>query len=272
MAHCTLNIIYTLCVIHCVHLHTACCVWTWPDWICPFDRHFMRHGCLPAMPIARHREKHTMGCPHPQNHAPKSQSQQWSMTQRSLGLWDVVKKLLILYTPWPLWTASGSCIVGTKGLPAVGKIAESDNAGREILSYVPLSLVVDFLSEDKTCNFLCIYKQPGQPSRSPMQWTTTRSFHINRLCSHGPWSSALISIQNGSLPKLTGDPSCCSHCRWGRRTKRQTPPPLQVYILKALWEKVMWYELVTKKWNTSDMGKLHHIKCLTRKENFYKRR
>ena len=68
------------------------------------------------------------------------------------GLRDVAKKLLILYAPWPSWTVSGSCVVGTKGSPAVGKITESDDAGREILSYVPLSLVADFLSEEgQTC-------------------------------------------------------------------------------------------------------------------------
>ena len=62
------------------------------------------------------------------------------------GLRDVTKKLFILYCPWTSWSVSGPWIVGDPDIPAVGKITETDDAGREILSYVPLSLIKDFLS------------------------------------------------------------------------------------------------------------------------------
>ena len=61
---------------------------------------------------------------------------------------DVAKRLLVLYSLWPSWMVSGSWIVGDPSTPAVGKITTTDDVGREILSYMPLSLVAAFLSAD----------------------------------------------------------------------------------------------------------------------------
>ena len=47
---------------------------------------------------------------------------------------------------WTSWSMSGSWIIGDPDIPAVRKITETDNVGREILSYIPLSLIEDFLS------------------------------------------------------------------------------------------------------------------------------
>jgi hypothetical protein len=60
---------------------------------------------------------------------------------------QVAKKLFILYSPWPSWTISGCWIAGASTTPATGKITETDDAGKEILSYVPFSLTADFLSK-----------------------------------------------------------------------------------------------------------------------------
>lgn len=59
------------------------------------------------------------------------------------SLREVGKKLFVLYNPWPSWRVSGRWIVDT---PDAGKITATDDGGREILSYVPLPLVADFLS------------------------------------------------------------------------------------------------------------------------------
>ena len=58
-------------------------------------------------------------------------------------LQEVGKKLFVLYAPWPSWSISGCWVAGA---PATGNITATDDGGREILSYVPLPLVADFLS------------------------------------------------------------------------------------------------------------------------------
>jgi hypothetical protein len=60
----------------------------------------------------------------------------------------VAKMILVLCCPWPLWKISGCWIIGSPVLPANGAITATDRAGNEILSYVPLSIVPDFLSQN----------------------------------------------------------------------------------------------------------------------------
>lgn len=57
------------------------------------------------------------------------------------------RKILILCTPWPLWTISGSWIVGGSGASAARQISANDEAGKEVLSYVPRPLMTDFFSK-----------------------------------------------------------------------------------------------------------------------------
>lgn len=61
-------------------------------------------------------------------------------------LQKIGKNILILCTPWPSWTISGSYIVGALDMPVTGKITVTDDAGRKILSYFPVSIEADFLS------------------------------------------------------------------------------------------------------------------------------
>lgn len=58
----------------------------------------------------------------------------------------VAKKLFVLYSPWPSWRISGYCIAGDSNASATERISTTDEAGREILSYVPVPLEGDFLS------------------------------------------------------------------------------------------------------------------------------
>jgi len=62
-------------------------------------------------------------------------------------LQDVAKKLLVLCAPWPLWMVSGCWIIGALCLPATSAIMATNSAGNEILSYVPLPILADFLSK-----------------------------------------------------------------------------------------------------------------------------
>ena len=79
--------------------------------------------------------------------AKKHQAAEAPKDDTKKGLQDVAKKLLVLCTPWPLWIVSGCWIVGASNLPTPGVITATDIAGREILSYVPLPIVKDFLSK-----------------------------------------------------------------------------------------------------------------------------
>jgi hypothetical protein len=64
----------------------------------------------------------------------------------------VATKLIVLCSPWLLWKISGCWITGGSDLPANGAITATDAIRKEILSYVPLSLVADFLSKNsQTC-------------------------------------------------------------------------------------------------------------------------
>jgi hypothetical protein len=58
----------------------------------------------------------------------------------------VARKLFVLYSPWPSWRTSGYYIVGDSNASATERITATDEAGREILSYVPVPFEGDFLS------------------------------------------------------------------------------------------------------------------------------
>jgi hypothetical protein len=103
----------------------------------------------------------------------------------------VAGQLFVLCTPWPLWSVSGSCVIG--GTPATGRARETDDAGREILSYVPLSLVADFLTKTGQSEvsrlkpfhiFPALIDDSNDPqTKSAMQ--TIRLSHVNRLRNNG---------------------------------------------------------------------------------------
>jgi len=105
-------------------------------------------------------------------------------------LQDVGKKLFVLYAPWPSWKISGCWIADT---PAAGNITATDDSGREILSYVPLPLVADFLSSSGQslvshlkphCVFsvLTVNLNDLQVTNA---MSSARSSQINRLRNHG---------------------------------------------------------------------------------------
>jgi hypothetical protein len=103
----------------------------------------------------------------------------------------IAGQLFVLCTPWPLWSVSGSWIVG--GTPATGRITATDDAGMEILSYVPLPLVADFLT--KTGQFEVSRLKPfhifpaliddSNDPQTTHAMQTLRSSHVNRLRSNG---------------------------------------------------------------------------------------
>ena len=112
---------------------------------------------------------------------------------------EVGLKILILCTPWPLWTVSGPWIAGAPDAPAldapaldapvVRNITATDDTGREILSYVPLPLVSDFLSTagqtlvshlELFLLFSTLTNDPNDPQVTSAM-TGGRSFHVNRL-------------------------------------------------------------------------------------------
>ena len=64
----------------------------------------------------------------------------------SKALYLAGQQIFVMCTPWPSWMISGDRIAGDPKTPAAGKINETDDAGREILSYVPPQLIPDFLS------------------------------------------------------------------------------------------------------------------------------
>ena len=108
-------------------------------------------------------------------------------------LQKVGKKLLVLYAPWPSWTISGRWIVGSSDAAAVGKITATDEAGTEILSYVPPQFVPDFMSplgqalvsRFKPCHlFSSLINDPNGPQVTSAM-TSGRSSHVNRLRSNG---------------------------------------------------------------------------------------
>ena len=72
------------------------------------------------------------------------------------ALKGVRRKILIFCTPWPMWTISRSWIAAASDEPAVGSITGTDNIRREILSYVPLPLVLDFLSTTSQALVSCL--------------------------------------------------------------------------------------------------------------------
>ena len=60
------------------------------------------------------------------------------------ALHDAGKKIFSLCSPWPLWTISGCYIADAP--TGAGRITETDIGGKEILSFVPLPYIADFLS------------------------------------------------------------------------------------------------------------------------------
>ena len=77
----------------------------------------------------------------------RSEVQESGTRETKKQLQGAARKPLILYAPWPSWVISGCWIVGAPvSGPGAGTITSTDLAGREILSYVPLPLVADFLS------------------------------------------------------------------------------------------------------------------------------
>lgn len=104
-------------------------------------------------------------------------------------LQEVGKKIFVLWTPWPLWTISGCWIAGASDTPATGNITATDDAGREILSYVPLPLVADFLSNagqsivsrpESRRIFSILINNSNDPQVTNAM-SSARSSHINRL-------------------------------------------------------------------------------------------
>ena len=73
------------------------------------------------------------------------------------ALQEAAKKLMVLCTPWPSWVVSGCWIIGTPHPPAASTITATDIAGREILSYVPLPIVADFLSKPGQSVVSCLF-------------------------------------------------------------------------------------------------------------------
>ena len=105
---------------------------------------------------------------------------------------EIGKKILILCTPWPSWTISGSFIIGASDTPVTGDITATDNAGTEILSYVPSWLVPHFLSaagqalvsRPNLCRTISMLtNDPNDPQVTGVM-TSGRSTHINRLWVH----------------------------------------------------------------------------------------
>ena len=70
------------------------------------------------------------------------------------------KMIFVLCTPWKSWKVSGSWIAEASSLLDAGNITATDDVGREILSYVPLPFVADFLSS--TGQDLVSYPEPRQ--------------------------------------------------------------------------------------------------------------
>ena len=109
------------------------------------------------------------------------------------ALKGVGQKILIFCTPWPMWTISGSWIAAASDEPAVGGITGTDDIGREILSYVPLPLVSDFLSTAGQALVSCLKpylvfsiltNDPNGPQvTAAMQGS--HSFHTNCLRTNG---------------------------------------------------------------------------------------
>ena len=93
-----------------------------------------------------------------------------------VALREIGKKILILCTPWPSWRVSGCWIAEASDASATGKITATDDTGGEILSYVPLALVADFLSHDgqkivSRSELLCVFSvliNNSNNPRSPM--------------------------------------------------------------------------------------------------------
>jgi hypothetical protein len=105
---------------------------------------------------------------------------------------DAAKKLLILCTPWPLWTVSGCWITGPSHSPTAGVITATDTAGKEILSYIPRSVLQVFFSKagqslvsftDSITSTLTNYRAT-QTTQVSFTMGTTRSTHTNRLRVH----------------------------------------------------------------------------------------
>ena len=102
-------------------------------------------------------------------------------------LQEVGRKLLILYAPWPLWIVSGHRIAGAQNSSATRQISATNDAGREILSYVPPPHMADFLSKNGQALVSSHLSALTDNLSNPQVTNTmssTRSSHINRLQTH----------------------------------------------------------------------------------------
>ena len=100
----------------------------------------------------------------------------------------VAKKILVLCIPWQsAWAVSGGHIAESKsGSRATRKITETDDLGREILSYVSLPLMADFMSNAGQ-SLVSQARIPSSRTNNPNDpqvsktMSTARSSHVNRL-------------------------------------------------------------------------------------------
>lgn len=77
----------------------------------------------------------------------KSQAIEAPKDELKKELQEIAKKLLVLHSLWPSWMVSGCWITGAPRSSTAGPITATDEAGKEVLSYVPLPIVADFLSK-----------------------------------------------------------------------------------------------------------------------------
>jgi hypothetical protein len=103
---------------------------------------------------------------------------------------EIGQKIFVLCVPWPLWAISGSWI---SKKPATRNVTATDDFGEEVLSYVPLPVVSDFMSKSgqalvshpqSHCLFSILIDGPNDHQLSKAM-VAARSSHINRLRSHG---------------------------------------------------------------------------------------
>jgi hypothetical protein len=107
-------------------------------------------------------------------------------------LWEVVKKLFIMHSPWRDWRFSGRWIVAASNNLPDDVISASDSVGIEVLSYVTKNVQKAFFtSSESYVSSLNTYSTLNNHLNNPQFNKTTRNIRGSHILNLR-WSGVLI--------------------------------------------------------------------------------